>query len=78
MSRIPDAVYGGFDIFTVIVPGDHGGWSAIADVERAGADGVEVFQDFGGPCEGQTAEQAKAKVLDNTRRKIDDLKADPV
>lgn len=78
MSRTPDAVYRGFDIYTVIVPGDNGGWSAISDVERDGADGVEVFQDFGGPCEGLTAGQAKEAVLKDTRHKIDNLNADPV
>jgi len=78
MSRTPDAVYQGFDIYTVVVPGDHGGWTAISDVERNGAEGVEVFQDFGGPCDGVTTEQAKEAVLSQTRHKIDNLNADPV
>ena len=78
MSRTPDAVYRGFDIYTVVVPGDHDDWSAISDVERPSADGVEVFQDFGGPCEGVTAQQAKDAVLKDTRHKIDNLNADPV
>lgn len=78
MSRIPDAVYRGFDIYTVVIPDDNGSWSAISDIERAGADGLEVFQDFGGPCEGVNAERAKAAVLEDTRHKIDNLNAEPV
>ncbi len=78
MSRIPDATHGGFDIYTVVLPLEHGRWSAISDIERPGAEGLEVFQDFGGPCEADTAEAAKAAVLAQTRHKIDDLNADPV
>lgn len=78
MSRVPDASYDGFDIYTVVLPDNHGTWSAISNIERMGADGMEVFQDFGGPCEADSLEAAKAAVLTQTRNKIDDLNAEPV
>ncbi len=77
MSRLPDGVYGGFDIFVVTVPLDGGQWSATSEVSRDGADGVEVFQGFGGPCAGGSADEAKVAVLADTRHKIDDLLAEP-
>ncbi|WP_293776432.1 hypothetical protein [uncultured Oxalicibacterium sp.] len=78
MSRVPETTYEGFAIYTFVMPADQGGWSAVSDVERHAADGVEVFQDFGGPCDADTAEQAKAAVLADTRHKIDNLLARPV
>lgn len=77
MSRTPAGVYEGFEIFVVLVPLDRSRWSATSEVEREGADGVEVFQQFGGPCEADTADLARAAVLADTRHKIDDLLAEP-
>lgn len=77
MSRTPTDEYKGFEIFVVLVPIDHGRWSATSEVERHGAEGVEVFQQFGGPCESESADAAKLAVLEDTRQKIDDLLALP-
>lgn len=77
MSRTPAGVYEGFEIFVVLVPLDHGRWSAMSEVERDGAEGLEVFQEFGGPCEADSAEAAKAAVLADTRHKIDGLLVEP-
>ncbi len=77
MSRTPAGVYEGFEIFVVLVPLDHSRWSATREVEREGADGREVFQQFVGPCEAASHDAAKEAVLADTRRKIDDLLAEP-
>ncbi len=77
MSRTPDAVYHGYEIFTVLVPTSDGRWSATSEIETNGADGIDISQGFGGPCEGHTSEEAKALVLVDTKQKIDDLLAEP-
>ena len=77
MSRMPAGVYEGFEIFVVVVPLAHGRWSAVSEVERDGAEGLEVFQEFGGPCEADSADAARTAVLTETRHKIDNLLAEP-
>jgi hypothetical protein len=77
MSRTPAGVYEGFEIFVMLVPLDHARWLATSEVERDGADGIEVFQQFGGPCEADSSDMARAAVLADTRHKIDDLLAEP-
>jgi hypothetical protein len=70
-------MYEGFEIFVVLVPLDHDRWLATSEVERNGAEGVEVFQQFGGPCEAHTADAARAAVMEDTRNKIKGLLALP-
>ncbi|RBA23932.1 hypothetical protein [Herminiimonas fonticola] len=77
MSRVPDSVYHGYEIFTVIVPIGDGRWSATSEIETNGADGIDISQGFGGPCEGHSVEEARALVLVDTKQKIDDLLAEP-
>lgn len=77
MSRTPAGVYEGFEIYVMLVPLEHGRWSATSEVERHGAEGPELFQAFGGPCDADSADAAKSAVLADTRRKIDDLLAEP-
>lgn len=77
MSRTPDAVYQGYAIFTMVLPSGDGLWSATSEIEMNGADGIEVFQEFGGPCEAHSSEEAKAKAIADTKHKIDDLIAEP-
>ncbi len=77
MSRTPDAIYHGYEIFTVLVPTIGGLWSATSEIETNGADGIDISQGFGGPCEGHTSEEARALVLVDTKQKIDDLLAEP-
>jgi hypothetical protein len=77
MSRTPDAVYHGYEIFTMLVPTDRGLWSATSEIEINGADGIDISQGFGGPCEAVTSAEAKALVLVETKQKIDDLLAQP-
>lgn len=77
MSRTPDAVYLGYEIFTVAVPLEGGLWSATSEIIINGADGVDVSQGFGGPCQGHSSEEAKTLVIADTRQKIDDLLAEP-
>lgn len=77
MSRTPVAVYHGYEIFTVVVPEGSGLWSAISEIEINGADGIEISQGFGGPCEARSPEEAQAMVIADTKQKIDDLLAEP-
>ena len=77
MSRIPAAVYHGYEIFTMVVPVDGGLWSATSEIEINGADGIDISQGFGGPCQGHTREEAQAMVIADTKQKIDDLLAEP-
>ena len=77
MSRVPDAVYHGYEIFTVLVPRGDGRWSATSEIETNGVYGIDISQGFGGPCEGHSIEEARALVLVDTKQKIDDLLAEP-
>ncbi|HWV62560.1 MAG TPA: hypothetical protein VN019_02980 [Oxalicibacterium sp.] len=77
MSRTPVGVHEGFEIFVMLVPLEGGRWSATSEVEREGAEGLEVFQEFGGPCDADSADAAREAVLADTRHKIDDLLAEP-
>lgn len=77
MSRTPDAIYHGYEIFTMLVPTDRGLWSATSEIEINGADGIDISQGFGGPCEAHTSAEAKALVLAETKQRIDDLLAKP-
>jgi hypothetical protein len=77
MSRVPDTVYKGYEIFTVVVPTGDGWWSATSEIETNGVDGIEISQGFGGPCQGHTSEAARIMVIADTKQKIDDLLAVP-
>jgi len=77
MSRTVDDLYEGFRIFVFVLPQGDDQWSATSEVERDGAEGVETFQKFGGPCPGRTAEEARLAVLADTRHKIDNVLAEP-
>jgi len=77
MERKPDVTYQGYGIFVVVVPTDDGRWMATSEVQRQGVGGPETYQQFGGPCYGHTAEEAREAVMADTRRKIDDVVAWP-
>jgi hypothetical protein len=77
MDRKPDATYGEYAIFTVAVPTDDHRWLATSEVQRPAAGGIETFQEFGGPCYGDTCEQALEAVMADTRHKIDEVEARP-
>lgn len=77
MSRTPDAVYHGYEIFTMLLPTDRGLWAATSEIEINGASGVDISQGFAGPCEAPTSAEAKALVLAETKQRIDDLLAEP-
>ncbi|HTH44357.1 MAG TPA: hypothetical protein VL528_04680 [Oxalicibacterium sp.] len=77
MDRKPDATYDEYSIFTVAVPTDDHRWLATSEVQRPGADGIETFQEFGGPCYGNTCEEALEAVMLDTRHKIDEVLARP-
>lgn len=77
MNRTPDAVYHGYEIFTVVVPLGDGQWSASSEIEIEGAEGIEISQGFGGPSQAQTSEKAKAMAIADAKHKIDALLAEP-
>jgi hypothetical protein len=78
MSRVPDSVYKGYEIFTIIVPTSTGQWSATSEIEINGAAGEEISQGFAGPFEAESREAAHALVIADTKQKIDDLLARPI
>jgi len=78
MSRVPDSVYKGYEIFTIVVPTSAGLWSATSEIEIKGAEGEEISQGFAGPFEAESMEAAKALVIADTKHKIDDLLARPI
>jgi hypothetical protein len=78
MDRTPDATYEEYSIFTIAVPTDDHRWLATSEVQRPGAGGIETFQEFGGPCYGNTCEEALEAVMQDTRHKIDEVLARPV
>ena len=77
MTKTADEVYEGFRIFVFVVPEGGDQWSATSEVQRDGAEGVETFQQFGGPCQGRTEQEARLAVLADSRQKIDDVLAEP-
>ena len=77
MNRTPDAIYEQYKIFTVAIP-EHDSWIATSEVEKHSADGIETFQQFGGPCVGRTSEEARERVIADSKHKIDDILARPV
>ncbi|RQO35989.1 hypothetical protein DBR37_06485 [Herminiimonas sp. KBW02] len=78
MSRVPDTVYKGYEIFTIVVPVSEGLWSATSEIEINGAQGEEISQGFAGPFEAHSRDAAKEMVIAETKQKIDDLLARPV
>lgn len=78
MSRIPDSVYRGYEIFTVVLPASDGLWTATSEVEIHGAEGIEISQGFAGPVEADSSDAARAMVIAETIQKIDDVLARPV
>ena len=55
MSRVPDTVYKGYEIFTIVVPVSEGVWSATSEIEIHGAEGEEISQGFAGPFEAHSS-----------------------
>ncbi|MNR77780.1 hypothetical protein D3C72_84630 [compost metagenome] len=77
MSRVPDTVYKGYEIFTMVLPAGDDWWSATSEIETHGPEGLEISQAFAGPCAAHTSDAAKALVISETKQKIDDLLAEP-
>lgn len=76
MSRIAEAAYKGCNIFTVAVPAGHGKWSAVADIERSGPDGVETFQDVTNASLADTEDGARLAARIEAVRRIDEMIAE--
>ena len=69
MQRTPDARFEDYDIFAIAVPRADGKWEATSEIEKAGAQGLEVFPGVGGPCLAETEEAARAAACNDAKRK---------
>ncbi len=78
MSRQPSESFKGYDIFTIALPAKDGRWSATTEIQKMGADGLEISQSFTGPFEAATEADAKNAALHEAERKIVDMIASPV
>ncbi len=78
MSRQPSESFKGYDIFTITLPASGGRWSATTEVQKMGADGLEILQSFTAPIEAASEADAKNAALREAERKIVDLIANPL
>lgn len=78
MSRQPAESFKGYDIFTIAIPVNDGKWSATTEIQKMGAEGLEISQSFTGPFEAATEAEAKSAALHEAERKIADLIANPI
>ena len=70
--------YKGWNIIPVALPGNDGKWSASCDIERAGTDGVEVFEGATMQFVRETEVEAIAAACDEAIRQIDNIIANPL
>ncbi|HTD06646.1 hypothetical protein [Undibacterium sp.] len=78
MSRQPAESFKGYDIFTIAIPTKDGTWSAMTEIQKMGAEGLEISQSFSGPFEAATEAEAKNAALREAEKKIVDMIASPV
>ncbi|MES2069991.1 MAG: hypothetical protein V4488_06560 [Pseudomonadota bacterium] len=78
MSRQPTETFKGVDIFIIAIPTADGRWSASSEIQKMGADGIEISQNFTGPFEAASEADAKSAALHEAERKIIDIIASPV
>lgn len=70
--------YKGWDIVPTAIPTGEHKWSASCDIERAGADGVEVFEGATMQFIRDTEDEAIAAACDEAIRQIDNIIANPL
>lgn len=70
--------YKGWNIIPVALPIADGKWSASCDLERAGADGVEVFEGVTMQFVRDSELEAITAACDEAIRQIDNIIANPL
>ena len=70
--------YKGWDIVPLAVPTSGERWTASCDIERAGADGVEVFEGATMQFVRDREDDAIAAACDEAIRQIDNIIANPL
>ena len=70
--------YKGWDIVPLAIPAGERQWSASCEIERAGADGVEVFEGATMQFIREREDDAIAAACDEAIRQIDNIIANPL
>ena len=70
--------YKGWEIIPLAIPTSDQQWSASCEIERAGADGVEVFQGATMQFIRDQEDDAIAAACDEAIRQIDNIIANPL
>lgn len=70
--------YKGWEIIPLALPTSDQQWSASCDIERAGADGVEVFEGATMQFVRDNEDDAIAAACDEAIRQIDNIIANPL
>jgi hypothetical protein len=78
MSNSSKIHYKGWEIVPLAVPTGDGKWSASCDIERAGADGVEVFEGSTMQFVRDDEDEAIAAACDEAIRQVDNIIANPL
>ena len=76
INRVPTMNYKGYDIFILAFPRIDGSWSASSEVQKDGALGLEVDQQFGGPFKARGEIEAKLAALRDAKMRIDAILAE--
>ncbi len=70
--------YKGWEIVPLAFPTGDGGWSASCEIERASANGVEVFEGATMQFVREVEDDAIAAACDEAIRQIDNIIANPL
>ena len=70
--------YKGWEIVPLAIPTEDGHWSASCEIERAGADGIEVFEGATMQFVRDSEDDAIAAACDEAIRQIDNIIANPL
>lgn len=70
--------YKGWEIVPVALPTTDKKWSASCDIERAGVDGIEVFEGATMQFVRDSEDEAIAAACDEAIRQIDNIIANPL
>ncbi len=70
--------YKGWEIVPTALPTTDRKWTASCDIERAGADGLEVFEGATMQFVRDTEDEATAAACDEAIRQIDNIIANPL
>jgi|GEM_PF-3504449 len=76
IERTPTMHYKNYDIFVIAFPRPDGHWSASGEVQKYGAEGLEIAQQFSGPFKAASETQAKLAVIRDAKMKIDAILAE--